>query len=126
MMGGPGQPGPFRKMRQVLDYDPLSGQTVVWDSDMASGRVTITHSQDVSSNLSHAAAMRSATGRDRKGIRDDMWHYAHVPNVVIMEMKQKHGVDFFNRNDWPAVFKLLNDEYSQFKTTDKHHSIKHA
>jgi hypothetical protein len=53
-----------------------------------------------------------------------MWHYARVPNAIILEMKQKHGVDFFDRNDSKRMFALLNTEYSRFKTTEKKHNVR--
>jgi hypothetical protein len=113
-------------MRRVLDYDPLSKQTVYWDSDMANKKVSITHVQDVQHVLDAAHDMQMDEERTKNGIAQDMWHYAKVPSVVIMEMKEKHGVDFFDKNDWPRVFRLLNTEYSRFKTTHKTHEIKHA
>jgi hypothetical protein len=113
-------------MRKILDYDPLTKEEVWWDSDVAQNKVTITHSQDVEPHLNLAHALAMDEDRSNKGIKKDMWHYAKVPNIIIMEMKQKHGVDFFDKNDWPRVFHLLNTEYSRFKTTHKTHEIKHA
>jgi hypothetical protein len=113
-------------MRRILDVDPLSRTTVYWDYDAAQQRTTITHEQDVQPVLDLAHGLAMDENRTKKGIKGDMWHYAKVPAVVIMEMKDKHGVDFFDKNDWPKVFKLLNTEYKQFKTTQKHHQIKHA
>jgi len=100
--------------------------TVYWDYDAAQNKATITHSQDVEPALELAHALAMDENRTAKGIKGDMWHYAKVPSTVIMEMKSKHGVDFFDKNDWPKVFHLLNTEYSRFKTTQKTHEIRHA
>ena len=112
--------------RRILDVDPLSRMTVYWDYDAAQNKATITHSQDVEPALELAHALAMDENRTAKGIKGDMWHYAKVPSTVIMEMKSKHGVDFFDKNDWPKVFYLLNTEYSRFKTTQKTHEIRHA
>ena len=110
----------------VLDHNPLSGETIYFSFNDHDDQVVITHEQDVTSYLRDAHYMATDAQHTRDGISHDMWHYAHVPNNIIIEMKQKHGVDFFDRNDAPKVFKLLNDEYRQFKTTQGHHSIKHG
>jgi hypothetical protein len=112
-------------MKRLLDYDPLSRQEVWWESH-GDGKTTITHTQDVQPVLDLAHGLAMDENRTSKGIKGDMWHYAKVPATVIMEMKDKHGVDFFDRNDWPRVFRLLNTEYSRFKTTQKTHEVKHG
>lgn len=71
--------------------------------------------------LRRAHAQAVDDDQTKRGIGKDFWKYASVPNIVIMEMKSKHGVDFFDKNDWPKVLELLNTEYSRFKTTSKVH-----
>jgi len=110
--------------RLVLDHNPLSKETVFFDFDAHTDEVRITHEQDVTPHLDLAHAIAVDDSITRQGIKDDMWRYAHVPNAVIVEMKHKHGVDFFDRNDAAKVFDLLNTEYSRFKTTTKTHSIR--
>lgn len=108
----------------LLDHNPLTGETVYFGFNAHDDQVTITHEQDVTNHLriAHADAVDENLTAD--GIRKDMWKYAHVPNTVIIEMKQKHGVDFFDRNDASKVFDLLNTEYKAFKTTTKTHRVR--
>lgn len=108
--------------RLVIDHDPLSGETVYFDYEENTGRTVITQEQDVSRQLVMAHEMSVDGEYTKNGIKRDWWHYAHVPNGIIIEMKQKYGVDFFDDNDWPRVLKLLNTEYKAFKATDKHHA----
>ena len=108
--------------KRILDFNPLSGETVTFEYEQHSDRMTITHSQDVTNQLHFAHGLATLDGYSSHGMKNDMWHYAHVPNTVILEMKSKHGVDFFDRNDSKRVFHLLNTEYKRFKTTDKHHA----
>lgn len=108
--------------KRVLDHNPLSGETVWFEYEKHSDRMTITHSQEVTPNLALAHGLAVHDDYSKRGMKNDMWHYAHVPNSVILEMKSKHGVDFFDKNDAKRVFQLLNTEYKRFKTTDKHHA----
>ena len=113
-------------MKLILNHDPLSRETVFFEFDNHTNEVRITHEQDVTPHLELAHAIATDDGITRAGIKNDMWRYARVPNAVIMEMKSKHGVDFFDKNDAPKVFDLLNTEYKRFKTTSKVHRIRHG
>ena len=112
--------------KHLLDYNPLTGESVVMDYNTATDQMIITHHQDVTSILERCKAWANKEDKTNFGIKNDHWHYARVPNTVILEMKTKHGVDFWDKNDAPKVFALLNTEYSQFKTTHKNHSIRHG
>lgn len=111
-------------MKLLLDHNPLTGEKVFFSFNNHEDQVTITHEQDVTQHLKLAHGLSVDDETTKEGIKNDMWRYAHVPNSVIVEMKQKHGVDFFDRNDAAKVFDLLNTEYKRFKTTSRHHSIK--
>ena len=110
--------------KRILDYNPLTGERVVFQYDHHADQMTITHEQDVSSILKDAHERAISTDYTRKGMKDELLHYARVPNSVILEMKQKHGVDFFDRSQSRKMFALLNTEYKQFKTTEKTHNVK--
>ena len=110
--------------KRLLDFNPLSGEKVFFQYEQSTDRMTITHEQDVSQHLDVAHYLATDDERDRKGRKKDWWHYAHVPNTVILEMKQKHGVDFFNRADEKRVFELLNTEYKRLKTTNLNHNVR--
>jgi hypothetical protein len=114
--------------KRLLDYDPLSGQTThfeyVEDGDAA--KMVLTYSYDVQAGLDLAQSLANDEDRTRKGIKEDLWHYAHIPAGVAMEMLVKHGVDINNPHHKQAVFKLLNTEYTKCKTTTLMHNIKHG
>jgi hypothetical protein len=110
--------------RRVLDFNPQTGETTYFDYNEAEGtpQATISYTQDVTDILKQCAEWRSKTDtKTDYGIKQDMWHYARIPNSVIMEMKTKHGVDFFDEADKAKVYHLINTEYAQFKTTHKNH-----
>lgn len=109
---------------QVLDYNPLTGERVLLNYDRHTEQLVMTHEQDVSRIRDKAREMAADTNRTRKGIKNDLWHYACVPNIAILDMRQRHGVDFFDRNHAKRVFELLNTEYKEYKTTDKTHNVR--
>ena len=111
-------------MKLLLDHNPITGEKVFFGTDPATDKIVITHEQDVSEHLKRAHAQYVDDDFTKKGMKSDFWKYASIPNIIIMEMKQKHGVDINKKEHWPRVFKLLNTEYSRFKTTDKFHRPK--
>jgi hypothetical protein len=127
-MGGPGKPGPFsmttpnRRERRLLDFDPITGTSCVVEFDV-DGSMHIDHYQDygaVEAVAEHNLRLRNEE-QYRKKNKDDIHHYATIPNIWIMKWKQELGVDLYNKGDMPKVMKLLNTEYQWMKTTNKHH-----
>jgi hypothetical protein len=110
--------------KRLLDFNPLSGEKVWFQYDQSIDSMTITHEQGVSNHLDVAHARSIDDNYTRKGFRNDLWHYAKVPNTVILQMKQEDGVDLFDKNDAKRVFELLNTKYKRFKTTSKTHNVR--
>lgn len=108
--------------KRVLDHDPLTGETVYWDYRDGDS-LTITHSQDVESILGSVSALRNDDDYSKAGIKHDNWHYARIPNVVMLEMKQKYGIDMMGKHiDWPAVTRCIDAHYPYLKATTKRHA----
>ena len=108
--------------KRVLDYDPLTGETVYWDWKDGDS-LSITHVQDVTHILDGVSELRNEEDYSKAGIKQDNWHYARIPNVVMMEMKSKHGVDMMaSPIDWKAVFRCINAHYPWLKATTKMHA----
>jgi hypothetical protein len=105
-------------LSKFVDYDPLRG-VECWE-DMNDGHLQIHHRQDVEPLLDYTRKLRN-DGLTDDGIKNDMWHYAQIPPVVMMEWRDKYGVDLFNKDHIQAVYKLLNTEYQYLKTTTKVH-----
>lgn len=80
--------------------------------------------QDVEPLLDYTKMLRNENATD-SGIKRDMWHYAQIPPVIVMEMRYKHGVDIFNKNDTKKIFELINREYPKLKVTNKNHWERH-
>lgn len=110
--------------KRLLDFNPLTGERVLFEYEQSTDRMVITHQQDVDGHLEYSHTRATDDNYSRKGIKNDMWHYARVPNAVIMEMKTKHGVDFFDKNHAKRVFELINKEYPYCKTTNGTHNLR--
>ena len=112
--------------RRVLDHNPLSGVTTYFDYEQSTDRMVITESQDVSAIIDANAAMRNDEDRTKQGIKDDHWHYARIPDAVLVDIRNKYGVKFEDKNDLPKLLKIINTDYPYLKTTHLNHTIKHA
>lgn len=110
-------------MPTFLDYDPLRGVEQWQDSTYGDNRLQIHYRQDVEPVLELAKTER-INGLADKGIKNDLWLYARIPPVVILEMKYKHGVDIFKKDHLKKAFDLINREYPHLKTTEKHHDLR--
>lgn len=107
--------------RFLLDENPLTGEKCYFEFDDHTDDVVLRHEQDVSGLLEYSHARQVDDDYTRKGMKNDMWHYAKVPNIVYMDMLQRFGVDMFNPNHRKRFFELLNTEYPHCKTTTKTH-----
>lgn len=111
-------------MPAFIDKHPYSGMEH-WVDQNEDDTVRHYQSQDVEPILDYAKAMR-AEGAGEKNLRSfDMLHFATIPDVVIVKLLHEYGVNVFDRNDYPKLFKLLNGEFAYLKTTNMVHTVKH-
>lgn len=111
-------------MKRILDHNPLTGLTEIFHHDEATDVSTIQVVQDVSGIMDTAQKLRNHESYSKEGIKQDWWHLAHIPDLIILKMKYEDGVDVYDRNDWKAVGRLLDTKYSNFKTTSGKHKFK--
>ena len=106
---------------EVVDYNPLTGERCVLKFE--DGKMHITNEQDVTPIVDYATDLRNNTDYSKRGIKDDQWHYARIPNAVMLEMNSKHGVNMFHgKPDWKAIFRCINTHYPYLKATEKKHA----
>ena len=108
-------------MAKFVDIDDRGVQT---DEDMDDGHLQLHYRQEVDSILEVAKTER-INGLTDHGIKKDLWLYARIPPVIILEMRFKHGVDIYKRDHLKKAFELINREYPYLKTTDKRHTLHH-
>ena len=112
-------------MAVLLDKDPLTGvEQYLDDNEHEEKGLSIHYQQDIEPVLNYTKALRN-DGMTDYGIKNDLWHFAQIPPVAILKLKHEYGVDIFNRNHYPRLFKLLNSEFAYLKTTNKRHTVKH-
>jgi hypothetical protein len=103
---------------RLLDYDPLTGITQYHHFDPVTEVTTIETIQDVEPILNANKAMQNDTAYSKRGIKNEMWHAACVPNIIQEKWLREKGVDVWNNDHWPKVKRLLNDpDWKWLKTT---------
>ena len=94
-----------------------------FDMDESNGNIHITTEQDLTGFLERMKQMRrDSSDRWNKGVKESWLHYASIPAVVIMELKNK-GIDVFNPEDEKKLLREINANYPALKTVDhKNHA----
>ena len=108
-------------MKKLLDYDPVTGIRQYHTYDDLNKQVTIETVQDVEPFLERAKTLRNDEQYSRDGIKNEMWHYAHIPVIVVEQILQKYGVNIFEKGQAKEAFKIINRDYPHLKTTTGKH-----
>ena len=90
-----------------MSVDPLSGVQTFHDHDESTGVMHLQRVQDVEPILERNKALQK-TDHQSNGIKKSWMHAATVPNIIIEKWINEYGVNFYNRDHWPAVKRLLN------------------
>ena len=99
--------------------------TVWFDYNELTDEVTLEYEQDVEPILEMNKAQANDSEFTRKGIKQEMWKYASIPNSVQMKWLIEEGLDVYDDNAWPQIWAKLNSpEYRYLKATDKHHGTR--
>lgn len=106
-------------MKKLLSVDPFTGVKTYHEYDHSTGQTHITESQDVEKLLNYTKTLANDTSYKSKGIKSDWYHFATVPNTVIVEIKNKHGLDVFKKDDLPKIERLLQSEYRKLLTVNR-------
>ena len=105
-----------------FDHDPVSG-LVEYYEETSDGKVHIHTYQDVEPIMDYCRRLRN------EGLPDGAWEengcsvYAILPMVIVGRLLEQ-GINVFDQNDIARVVDEINTNYSNFKTTYKHHAIK--
>ena len=116
-------------MSKFVDFDPLRGleTRISHHAHGDSGELQLHYRQDVEPVLDLADIERSGGLADKNGKKykwgEEIYLYARIPPVIIMELKNKWGCDIFKRDHLKKAFELINLHYPKFKTTEKTHSL---
>ena len=109
-------------MQRILDVNPLTGEWITFDYEADGDKVTVGHWQDTTKIIEDNKRAMLDVDSHRKQAKNEWALYARIPNIVIMEWKQKYGVDFFNKDHWKRVMQLINSpDYKDLKRTTYFH-----
>ena len=102
----------------LFDYDSVTGVTQYFDYDPAKDMYHLTSTQDVSGMLDQIKQRRDNPDVWAKGVKESWAHFATIPPVVEMQLKQK-GIDMYNPDHTKALVKEINENYPYLKLTTK-------
>lgn len=105
--------------KRLLDYDPLTRTSTYHHYDKGTDTTHIETIQDVQPFLDKAKRLSGDSSYKRNGIKSDWYHFATVPNMVIMELKSKYNLDINNKDDLSKIEKVLKTDYKKLLTVDR-------
>lgn len=106
--------------KRLIDFDPLTGIKTWHEYDHSTKQTIITESQDVESILNFNKSLANDSDYKKKGIKEDWYHFATVPNLVMQQIMEKYHVNVFNKDDLPKIEKILSsNEFRYLRTVDK-------
>ena len=94
-------------MGELLGYDPLTGIKTVHHYDHDTQITRIERIQNIEPILERNKEL-AKTDIEAKGIKNNWWLAGTIPNIIIEKWLNEYGIDFFNKDHWPAVKRLLN------------------
>ena len=106
--------------KRLLDYDPVA-KTATWHCYDHSNRKTyLNHVQDVEDIIEYNKAKQNTHNSSSFVDKGDYYHFARVPNTVLLEWKTKYNLDYAKKEDLPKIEKLLmSNEYRYLRTVDR-------
>lgn len=105
--------------KRLLSYDPATKIAEYHHYDHSTKQTTIETVQDVEGVLKRAKALANNSDYKRKGIKEDWYHFATVPNAVIMELLTKYHLDVNRKDDLPKIEQVLKRDYKALLTVDR-------
>jgi hypothetical protein len=105
-------------MKRLLDYDESNGLITYHDYDHDTGKTVISYEQDVDALLDQNRAKYN-DGTNGYATKAREWkHVANIPAVILLKWLSEEGIDYRDKNHWPAVRRKLNSsEYLYLRTS---------
>jgi len=105
-------------MKRLLSSDPFTGIMRWVEYDPLTNELHEGATADTSANLEFSSALRKDEDYWKQGVKNEMAHYAHIPNILLEQWMQM-GVDV---NDPDALIAMVNKpDYAYLRTTTKRH-----
>ena len=106
--------------KRIFSFDQASHSKEVYHYDNQTGKAHIETVQNVEPYLKRNKALQNDQRFKERGKKQEFMHIATIPNNVVVMLKQKHGIDVFNKDDLPKLERLLmSNEFKYLRTVDK-------
>lgn len=108
-------------VKRLIDYDPFTGIETYHEYDPINKetRIFYEHTRDVSGAVDVCKALANDDDFTKKGIKEDWWRYAHIPNSLMLKWHVEEGIPLFDAKEYNK--KANQPEYKFLKYTTKHH-----
>lgn len=103
-------------MADFFELDPITGIKTETSFDDMTGKLTIHRTADEEALLNYTNAFRNEAGKNSEDIKNGWWLYAKLSPMQILKMRQA-GINVFDQNDGPAMFRYINEHLPYLKTT---------
>jgi hypothetical protein len=99
-------------------YDPFTGVTTTIGGE--DDKLIVKSDADVSAALDYASKLRNAPEYTKAGIKANMWHTVHIPDIVILKMKMEDGFDVYSATakEIRAFITKNRDKYGNLFVTE--------
>ena len=105
--------------KRLFDVDPISGITTYFEYDADTDETKLIYQpSSVAANLEAAKSLKNDEEYTRKGMKNDMLHYAHIPDSILLKWHTE-GVDIHDSR--ALLAKVNSPEYANLRVTTKYH-----
>lgn len=112
---------------RLLDLNPLTGEAVLF-ADHNDGTFELVHVQSnesVQSILDVNKRRANMTARSRRQRKENWWHYATIPNVILLRWNKEINGNILAKENAAELFKRLNmREHEYLRATHGRHTVK--
>lgn len=105
---------------RLIEYDAATRTKVYHDYDHSTGKTHIMECQDVQPWIELNKKLQRTPEYASHGKKTDWYHFASVPNGVLLKFLKEHRLDWRNKDDLPKIERLLmSNEYRYLRTVDR-------
>ena len=83
----------------------LDSGLTIWDA-REEGKEIIGYSQDVQPMVSFTQSLANDEDYTKKGIKEGLWHYATIPDSVVLKLWFEDDINLYTSLDGPEEKKL--------------------
>jgi len=106
--------------KRMLGMNPLTRTYEYHYYDHATKQTVIETVQDVQPIIERNKKLANDGSYAARGKKADHFHIATIPNNVIVDLKDNHGIDIWNKDDLKKLEKLLMScEFRDLRTCAK-------